>query len=187
MECNNCKTMLDGAMANTGALHPCPSCGALTRLDVFSACFREEPSSGPAETLLEDKVAGCFYHPRKKAAVSCASCGRFLCSLCSVELEGKPICFSCLETGKKKKKIKNLENNRTLYDRIALSLALYPMLIFYFTFLTAPIVLFISIRYWNAPASLLPRTKIRFIAAMVIALLQIVGWVFGISQIVSSA
>ncbi len=169
--------MLDSALANTGELQPCPSCGGLARIDVFKAQFRDQPSANAAETLLEDGAAGCFYHPRKKAVVPCSACGRFLCSLCDVELDGNHICFSCLETGRKKKKIKNLENNRTLYDRIALSLALYPVLIFYLTLISARIVVYICMRYWKAPSSILPRTKIRFIFALILASLQILGWV----------
>ncbi len=177
--------MLDDASANTGELQPCPSCGVLTRIDVFTAQFSDRPSASAAETLLEDGPAGCFYHPRKKAVVPCSACGRFLCSLCDIELDGNHICFSCMETGKKKKKIKNLETSRMLYDRVALSLALYPMLLFYLTILTAPIVVYVCIRYWKAPTSLLPRTKIRFIIALLIAILQILGWTVLILQLVS--
>ena len=36
--------------------------------------------------------------------------------------------------------------------------------------------LFVAIRYWKAPPSILRRTKIRFVAAIIIALLQIAGW-----------
>ncbi len=177
IECIKCNNMLDGAMANTGELQSCSSCGALTRIDVFKAQSRDRPSASAAETLLEDGAAGCFYHPRKKAVIPCSACGRFLCSLCDVELDGSHICFSCLETGKKKKKIQNLVNNRTLHDSIALSLALYPALIVYPTIITAPIVFYVCIRYWKAPTSLLARTKIRFIIAGILAILQILGWI----------
>lgn len=36
--------------------------------------------------------------------------------------------------------------------------------------------LFVAIRYWNAPRSLVRRTRIRFVAAIVLAVLQIAGW-----------
>jgi hypothetical protein len=36
--------------------------------------------------------------------------------------------------------------------------------------------LFVAIRYWNAPQSIVRRTRFRFILAIVIALLQIGGW-----------
>jgi len=40
--------------------------------------------------------------------------------------------------------------------------------------------LFVAIRYWNAPRSIIPRTKIRYIVAIVIATLEIVAWAIGI-------
>ena len=86
-----------------------------------------------------------------------------------------------------KGKIKSLENHRTLYDSIALSLAIYPLLIFYFTIITAPMTLYVAIRYWNAPRSIVHRTKIRYIFAIIIATLQIVGWGVGIYFLVTAA
>ena len=114
---------------------------------------------------------------QKKAVIPCSACGRFLCALCDVEFNGRHLCPACLETGKRKRKIKNLENHRTLYDTTTLFLAILPMVFcFWVTLLTAPMVLFLVIRYWKAPTSIVPRTKIRFVSAFVIASLQIVGW-----------
>lgn len=130
--------------------------------------------------------AACFYHPQKKAVLPCDACGRFVCSLCDCELNGQHFCPACLESGKTKGKIKSLENRRTLYDSLALSLSLLPLLIFYFTIITAPMSLFIAIRYWNAPRSLVHRTKIRFIFAVLFSILQIVGWAIGIYLLVNN-
>lgn len=130
--------------------------------------------------------AACFYHPQKKAVLPCDACGRFVCSLCDCELNGQHFCPACLESGKTKGKIKSLENRRTLYDSLALSLSLLPLLIFYFTIITAPMSLFIAIRYWNAPRSLVHRTKIRFIFAVLFSSLQIVGWAIGIYLLVNN-
>lgn len=120
--------------------------------------------------------SSCFYHPQKKAVLPCDGCGRFVCALCDCQLNGQHFCPVCLETGKTKGKIKSLDNQRTLYDRIALSLAIYPLLIFYFTLITAPMALFVAIRYWKSPPSLVRRGKIRFVVAIIFALLQIAGW-----------
>jgi len=127
--------------------------------------------------------ATCFYHPQKKAVLPCEGCGRFLCALCDCELHGQHFCPACLEVGRKKRKIKSLENERTLYDSIALSLAVLPVAIvplIYFTFITAPASLFVALRYWNAPRSIVHRTRIRLVLAIIFASLQIVGWVVAI-------
>ena len=133
-----------------------------------------------------EKEAGCFYHPGKKATVACSSCGRFLCALCDVDFNRRHICPVCLETGKTKHKIKNLENHRVCYDTVALLIALISTLFIWPTILSAPIVLFMVIRYWNAPGSIIPRSKIRFVLAFGIAGLQIVGWILVLGGILSS-
>jgi hypothetical protein len=124
-----------------------------------------------------DGESSCFFHPQKKAVVPCAGCGRFLCALCDCDFGGEHFCPACLETGKSKGKIKALDNRRACYDGIALRLALWPMLIFYFTLITAPMALFVAIRYWNAPRSLVRPNRIGFVLAIIIALLQIGGWI----------
>ena len=74
------------------------------------------------------------------------------------------------------RRITRLENQRTLYDGIALSLAVLPLLVFYFTLLTAPIAIFIAIRHWNTPRSIVRRTRIRLVLAIILATIQIIGW-----------
>ena len=70
-----------------------------------------------------------------------------------------------------------LENRRELYDSRALALAWIPMLTVWFTLITAPMALYMAIRYWKAPGSIIPRRKWRFILAILIASMQILGWI----------
>ena len=65
---------------------------------------------------------------------------------------------------------------RTLWDSVALSLATYPMLIFYLTIFTAPAAIFVALRHWKSPRSLVPRTRFRFVLALLFAGAQVVGW-----------
>jgi hypothetical protein len=155
---------------------PCPACGVPLLTEVFPALFRKFSAGQSGQAILVEGESSCFFHPQKKAVLPCDSCGRFLCALCDCPLQGQHFCPACLEAGQTKGKIKSLENQRTLYDRIALTIAILPLIIFYFTLVTAPAALYIAIRYWNAPRSLLRRTRIRFIMAIVIALLEIGGW-----------
>jgi hypothetical protein len=180
VQCPNCKASLLEDVFNQPELTPCPSCGAQVQIEIFPALFRRATAGRDGEALMVEGESTCFYHPNKKAVLPCQGCGRFLCALCDCELHGQHFCPACLEVGKSKGKIKNLENRRTLYDSIALSLAILPMLIFYFTIITAPMALYIAIRYWNAPRSIVHRTKIRYVFAILIAGLQIIGWGLGI-------
>lgn len=184
MDCLRCHHPLPFSVINTDRFERCPSCGARVRADVFPAAFSAGKAPETAAPVVDGSGSGCFYHPDKKAVVHCGSCGRFLCALCDVELKaGEHICFSCLETGKKKKKRVDLEHHRTLYDGIALRLATIPLLIFWFTLITAPVALYMSIRYYRSPGSIIPRTRFRFIAAGFLSACQIAGWIAGIYMI----
>jgi hypothetical protein len=176
VECPSCKAPVAEAQFNQAELVPCGSCGGKLCADVFPAFYRPATRGRDGEALVIESEASCFYHPQKKAVVPCHGCGRFICALCDCDLHGEHFCPGCLETGQKKGKIRNLEQERTLYDNIALSLAVYPLLIFYFTLITAPATLVIAIRYWNAPRSIVHRTKARLVVAIIIASLELIGW-----------
>jgi hypothetical protein len=68
---------------------------------------------------------------------------------------------------------------------VALRLAVLPLIMFWFTIGTAPAALYLSIRNWNAPTSVVKRGKGRFVAAIFISGLEILGWAFGIAYFIS--
>ena len=187
--CIKCKTPLVSAEGpgtarvalNTGEAVQCPSCGSPVLVEVFPALFRLNDGSHAGEKITSTDEAACFYHPQKKAKVPCDSCGRFLCALCDVELNGEHLCPGCIQSGKKKGRLKNLENERVLYDYVALATAVFPLLLvvtIYFTFITAPIALYLSIRHWKSPPSLVPRhSRVRFGFAIFFSIIQIAGWI----------
>ena len=149
-------------------------------VEVFPALFRETAPGSAGEVLLTDSEAGCFFHAQKKAVVVCEACGRFLCALCDVELDGRHLCLGCVEASRKKNQMQGLENRRVLYDSMALGLALGPPLtlaLWFFTIFTAPMALYVALRYWKRPTSITGRTQARRILAVLFATAQIVGWV----------
>jgi hypothetical protein len=177
VSCNKCGCALPAGFANQTELAPCPACGVLLQVAVFPAWLRPAQTGRDGEAILTEGETACFYHSQKRAVVPCDACGRFLCALCDCELQEQHLCPACLESGPKKGRIKNLENHRTLHDGFALTLAIVPMVLcFYITLITAPITLYLAIRNWNAPTSILPRTKIRFVIAILLAAAQLVGW-----------
>lgn len=164
----------------------CPSCRAPIAALVFPAFLRPGGGAAP-ELAVEGSEATCFYHARKKAVTPCDRCGRFLCSLCHVELSGQNWCPSCIALHRKQGTLAGLDNRRTLYDNLALLLAVGPVVsvvFWFFTLFTAPAALYVTIRYWRAPSSLVPRTKVRFVLASAIALLELAGWVFIIFAVI---
>jgi hypothetical protein len=134
---------------------------------------------------MSDVEASCFYHPDKQAVTTCSNCGRFLCSLCDIELNNRHMCPACLESGKKKRRIKDLENHRFRYDKLVLLLALLPILLWPFTLITAPLTVIIAIKYWNAPSSIIKKSRFRLILALIPAGIQIVAWSFVIYKFLS--
>jgi len=183
ISCTKCHTPILPAYYNTPDLVSCPSCHIPIKIELFPAFLRGLPPERPGEILIDDQ-AGCFYHPEKKAVIPCDHCGRFLCALCDVELGTRHLCPTCVETGKKGKII-DLDRHRVLYDSAAFMLATIPIITIWFTAITAPVALYMAIRYWNAPTSIVGRTRIRFILAMGLAGIQIVAWAVWIVYLVS--
>jgi len=175
-QCPSCNAPLTEGVFNLPEPNPCPACGTPIQIHLFPAWFRPPAVGNQGERILLEGEAGCFYHPEKKAVQPCAACGRFLCALCDCELQGQHFCPGCLDAGRQKGKIKNLENQRMLYDSIALSLAILPIITVYFTIITAPMALYMVIRHWNSPSSVVHHTRWRFVVAAILAILQIVGW-----------
>jgi hypothetical protein len=175
LQCPKCRRVLE-VIPNW---EPCPACETPLQIEVFPAFFREKVPGQAGEVLLLEGESSCFYHATKKAVLPCEGCGRFLCALCDCELNGRHFCPVCLESGKAKGKIATLENHRMRYDTLALLLAIVPLatLLFWFlTMFTAPAALFLAIRYWKAPLSIVHRTKIRYVIAIVFATLEVAGW-----------
>jgi len=163
---------------NTGRFEQCSYCESEIEATIFPAAFRAMPPSSAGQTLTVDGESSCFYHSQKKAVIGCVYCGRFLCALCDVEMNGEHLCPRCIEEGKNKHRLKNLEKRRVLYDDVAMSLVIYPILFFYITVITAPIAIFIAIRHWNAPGSIVPRGKTKFVIAIILALAELSGTLF---------
>ncbi len=175
--CGKCGEPYPPEVFNTGALYACGHCQVVYQAHVFPSIQRKwEVHSGDAVQGEQD--ASCFYHASKRAVTVCEGCGVFLCSLCDVDLKDQHLCPKCIEKGKTKGKIRDLERHRVLYDDLALSLTIYPLLGFWTSLIGAPVALFLVIRHWNSPRSIVPRTRVRFILAAILAVAEMVGWVF---------
>lgn len=177
LACDLCFHALPPELLNRGDFAPCPSCGTLFRVEVFPAFSRLLDPGKLGENVLAPGEATCFYHPEKRAAATCERCGVFLCQLCDLAVAGEHVCPKCLEGGIRKKTLRNLENERFRYDRLALSLAVLPLLIFYFTLFTAPAAIWVAIKHWKSPTSIVRPQKWPFVVAILIACVEIAGWV----------
>lgn len=163
----------------------CPRCHATLGLTLFPALFRASAKIDPQSLVTAEGEATCFEHANKRAIAHCHQCGRFLCALCEVQVAGQTWCPSCLHPGEAAPPIQALEKRRTLYDSIALALATFPVLLFFYpSILTAPAVVYLAIRYWKKPSSIVPRGKWRFVVALIVVVVEIGFIAFGVFAVI---
>jgi len=150
------------------------SCGTASQVAIYPAFFTAE-IHGDRPSLRGSDDASCFYHPDKKAHVPCDACGRFLCTLCDIQMGDQHVCPACLES-ERQEGAPRLETERVLHDSVTLTLAVAPITMWPLTIFTAPVALFRAIRDFNKPASLVRRARWRLALAALLALAQVVGW-----------
>jgi len=177
LACGGCGAPLPWAAFNTPARTRCPACGFEAEVLAFPALFREPERSRAGEVLLAEDQSSCFYHPGKAAVVPCDGCGRFLCALCRLPVGEEHLCPGCLEAGRGTGGGRRLQRRRTLWDSVALGLAVFPTFLWFLTFATAPAAIYLGIRHWgDARLSPTPRTRARNIFAILVAGAQLAGW-----------
>jgi hypothetical protein len=189
LTCDRCRTRLPVAALNTQDLVACPGCHTPLRFLVFPAYYRAHQVARTGEQLMVEGESSCFYHPTKKAVVPCDACGRFLCALCDMELDAKHLCPKCLEAAREKRTMESLETERFRYDSLALGLAVVGVIpcFWYFLIFIAPTVLFLVIRHWNSPASVVENVRWRLALAGVLATLELLFFVGFVGLIIIGA
>jgi hypothetical protein len=138
---------------------------------IFPAIFRS------TEPVIDQVVlageAACYFHAERIAAVACGRCGRFLCQMCRISWAHEDLCPTCVE----RKETHTVASGFYHYDSLALAVSTLPIITVFFTLFTAPLALGIALFTFRKQSSVAPRSKARFIAAIVIALAQIAAWV----------
>ncbi len=156
----------------------CVKCQSALFGRVYPAIGKPVEAAATGERALDgDSV--CFFHPGKKAALSCERCGRFVCELCDMPLGARHLCPACIESGLGTEKLPELVTRRTCWSRIALGLAILPILLgflFPLWLITGPTAIILALYGWNKPGSLVHgRRRVTAVISIVLGLLQIVG------------
>jgi len=176
--CPSCQAPLPRMLFNRDSGGACPTCDIPLRVMVYPALFADPAQERVGANALQDaSQASCYYHPHKEAVVPCDGCGLFLCSLCATEIGGRQICPRCLERDLGSEQQTQLLARRTLYPHMAFALVFYPLIFPYVTLFTAPAALFIVVRYWKAPGSLVSSLLVRKVLVLVLSSLQIAAWI----------
>jgi hypothetical protein len=185
ISCGECSWLVPEEFWLASARIRCRVCRREIMIAAFPAVDNTFIESLP-EALADEAEASCFYHPAKRAAIPCDECGRFLCQLCDLHLDGRHLCPTCFQTGVASRKLERVEPRRTMYDSVALAMATLPVLLFWPVLFTAPYALWIVVRRWGAPLSIVPPTRIRFYLAALFALTEFAGIVAAIWLIINA-
>ncbi|MDR3456911.1 MAG: hypothetical protein P4N60_05655 [Verrucomicrobiae bacterium] len=160
-------------------MEQCPACWRPTEVTLFPAFDWPVTAGATAEKVVMDGEATCFYHADHRAHVPCDACGRFLCALCDLDLNGRHFCPQCLELAMTKNTVQALERNRTRWDKVIFALLLVPL---FFCYILVPVTSLAALvligMKWKAPGSLVSNTRVRFIVFAVLATLEFVGGSF---------
>ena len=186
ISCGECARPIPAAVWNLLEPVRCSGCGSTIQAVVFPAIGGVRAGAAP-EALGEDSEASCFFHSESRAAAPCEHCGRFLCTLCDIETDSRHLCPACFEASAATGQLGPVETTRTMYDTMALALATLPAILIWPVLVSAPWALWIVFRRWRAPSSAVPRTRVRFYLAALIALAEIAGivlliWMLAVSR-----
>lgn len=154
MTCLECGSPLPELTKAVTGPQRCPDCGAYYEIATFPALYRAPEGGVLAADVMVEGESTCLYHPSKKASVICEECGAFLCTLCDIDFQGRHICPKCLTRIESQSGQSLLQPETTRYDAAAFHLAVWPVLFTllcmpYLMLITAPIVLYLAVRYWN--------------------------------------
>lgn len=145
-------------------------------LAVYPAFLLEDSTAAYEETSVDGSTAPCFAHPERAAVAECAVCGRFACSLCSVQEGERTLCLDCFG---KVEGSSDRPHNVTRWDDICIAGALLPCLLLWPTLVSAPTTVVLSIRNLRKPRTgLRPLSRTKLTLALVLALAECVGWGF---------
>ena len=184
--CPECGFELREAFFESPDYRACQICGSEVSVLPFPACFIAPKSITAFDLIRADDEASCFHHDSKKAVHSCTRCGKFLCALCAAEVGADILCPECLVAGERPqsggrpdgRSDTRLERERVLYDSIALTAAIAPAFTISLTIFGAPAAIYLALRYWRRPTSIVRRFRWRRYAALLIALAEMAFWIF---------
>jgi len=178
LDCANCRMEAGPELPTAERPASCPQCGKRVAAYLFPALLRPAAAAPVTGTTVIGSESSCFYHANKRASVACEVCGRFLCNLCDVEVEGTHRCARCIESDtKEKKKSPRAGQRYVYYDSIALGIALGGLVFYVLSIVLAPLSLYFVIRHWNSPRSVIPRSRWRFVLAAILAVGELVTFV----------
>lgn len=150
----------------------CPHCASINEVFLFPALWRPQVVER-GERRQNEEESACFFHEHKRADAPCSHCGRYLCSLCAIENEGRVVCAECLDAMLQGADRPAPAKECVRYDQIALGLAILSMLFWVIAPFVPPFVLYLVFRHWRTRLSIMPKRRWRFVVAGLLATMQL--------------
>jgi hypothetical protein len=169
---------------NEGGGVPCPNCGGNvvpvgtgwqscpSCANRLQACLWPVIRQSTKTAVAISDQATCFFHPDKAFQACCQRCGRFVCTLCDLQLGTEHVCPACFERGRSVSGAgaskAEWRHRDVLYDSIALMVGWVWIIFWPTTAAALPSVITLHIKFRKAPRSyLIPRSGWRFWVAYV--------------------
>lgn len=176
LPCPRCKGEIAASVWQDPAKDFCPNCGLGMEVLPFPALTASRTTT-QARSAVPSEDSVCFFHPSNRGEVLCENCGRILCLVCAIHYSGRRLCPECIRISQKSP-AGTLARERVLYDRLALVTALFPLIFWPFTLITAPIAFGMSLYGWNKPGSLVRGiSRTAQVLAILLAVAEMAGWV----------
>ncbi len=170
--CPNCRTAIPVDPTRRDQEVRCPFCRKTITFQIFPRLTRTPPPE-PISEVAAPGEATCRFYPELKAEVVCDACGCFLSRRASIRWADRPLCMPCLHALREEKADTEFRADLKIWDNRALALlALAP-----FTLFTAPVAIFLLVRFRREPRGWVPRSSLRWWLAMILALLTLGAWI----------
>ena len=185
LNCVNCKLDALEIDLNADSAVSCPHCNRTVAVHLFPALVQDRSGDQLESRPIIGNESSCYYHSNKTAEAICDGCGRFLCSLCEIEVPEGSSCASCIAKDLGSEQRAGKTNRFIRHDSTALMVAVLGIPFFFVSFITSTMSLYYVVRYWRTPLGYLPRSRWRFVVAGLISLGILSLWAFFIVGLVS--
>jgi hypothetical protein len=172
LQCPSCRSRLRVGREVSFFEEDCPVCRSRVSMTIFPRLFREFSPMDEGAPIGEGE-AGCTFFPELRADKVCDECGCFLSDRATVSWADRDLCLPCLHRLREEGSDPVYVARTRLYDKWALALV---TLLAPFSLFTAPLALFLLIRYRKAPLGFVPRSRAIWWSAMILSLLWITFW-----------
>lgn len=172
LQCPACRSRLAATRPVPSFEENCPVCGVEVSVTTFPRLFAfpEPPAMG---LPVGEDEASCSFFPDYRAERVCDECGCFLSARAAARWGARELCLPCLHRLREEEKTPDYLARAKLSDRRALALV---TLFAPFTLFTAPLALYLLLRYRNEPRGFVPRGRGVWWLSLALALLWLVAW-----------